>query len=218
MEIKCQSCGLEVSETFKFCPKCGNTLTEINSKASKHRRACDTFEKFKAKKSQQRATFFRGKTKTTAQKVKDVLISIGVMKYDRYCTNSSSAYTPVRGKSLPLKINMDANYAQFLTAALMKRKAYDQSFNEKLDWGIVYPDGQIASSLTGQPDRPFCLRAYKEDLGKNYSRIVLYICTETSDETNVRVEEDTFDRTGTFSDVKESQSMDVGSRQEMEIT
>ena len=219
MKIKCKNCDSEVSEGFQFCPKCGKTLTDMDTNASKPRRACDTFEKFKAKKSQQRATFFRGKTKNTAQKDKDVIINIGVMKYDRYCADSSTAYTPMRGKSLPLKINKDANYAQLLIAALTKRKAYDQSFNEKLDWDIVYPDGQSASSLPGQPDTPFCLSTYKEDLGKNYSRIALYLCTENSDENNESVEEDTFDRIGTScSDGKESQSnesIDMESREEM---
>ena len=190
MKIKCKNCDSEVSEGFQFCRKCGKTLTDMDTNASKPRRACDTFEKFKAKKSQQRATFFRGKTKNTTQKDKDVIINIGVMKYDRYCADSSTAYTPMRGKSLPLKINKDANYAQLLIAALTKRKAYDQSFNEKLDWDIVYPDGQSASSLPRQPDTPFCLSTYKEDLGKNYSRIALYLCTENLDENNESVEED----------------------------
>ena len=121
MKIKCKNCDSEVSEGFQFCPKCGKTLTDMDTNASKPRRACDTFEKFKAKKSQQRATFFRGKTKNTTQKDKDVIINIGVMKYDRYCADSSTAYTPMRGKSLPLKINKDANYAQLLIAALTKR-------------------------------------------------------------------------------------------------
>jgi hypothetical protein len=61
------------------------------SKPRRAARACDTFEKFKAKKSQQLATFFRGKTKNTAQKDKDVIINIVVMKYDRYCADSSTA-------------------------------------------------------------------------------------------------------------------------------
>ena len=97
------------------------------------------------------------------------------MKYDRNSVDPSNIYTPVRGKSLPLKINKHANYPQLLTAAIIKRKAYDQSFNEKQEWDIVYPDGKIASSLPGQPDPPFCLSDYKEDLGKNYSRIILYL-------------------------------------------
>ena len=148
--------------------------------------------------------------KNSTPKQKDVLINIGVMKYDPHCADSSNVYMPVRGKSLPLKINKDANYTQLLTAALMKRKAYDQSFNEKLDWNIVYPDRQNASSLPGQPDTPFCLSAYMEDHRKNYSRLVLYLCTENSDENDETVEEDTFDRTGSLSDMVMECRQDMG--------
>ena len=122
------------------------------------------------------------------------------MKYDRNSLDPSNNYTPVRGKSLPLKVSKDANYSQLLTAALIKRKAYDQSFNEKQDWDIVYPDGKIASSLPGKLESPFRLSDCKEDPGKNYCRITLYLCTENSDENDERVEEDTFDRIATSSD------------------
>ena len=97
------------------------------------------------------------------------------MKYDRNSLDPSNNYTPMSGKSLPLKISKDANYSQLLTAALIKRKAYDQSFKEKQDWAIVYPDGKIASNLPGQLESPFRLSDYKEDLGKNYSRITLSV-------------------------------------------
>ena len=81
---------------------------------------------------------------------------------------------------------------------------------KKLDWNIVYPDGQNASSLPGQPDTPFCLSDYKEDHRKNYSRLVLYLCTENSDENNETVEEDTFDRTGSLSDMVMECRQDMG--------
>ena len=100
MNGKCQNCESDVANEFKFCQKCGEKTTKMEINASKHRRACDTFEKFKAQKSQQRATLFRGKTKNSAPKQKDVLIYIGVMKYDPHCADCSNVYTPVRGKSL----------------------------------------------------------------------------------------------------------------------
>ena len=216
MNAKCQKCGAELDcSKFKFCPNCGNVLTNINVKESKgkdckRQRPCDTFEKFKARKSDQRATFFRGKTKKNNPKNDDVLINIGIMKYDHNSVDPSNIYTPIRGKSLPLKINKHANYPQLLTAAIIKRKAYDQSFNEKQKWDIVYPDGKIASSLPGQQDSPFCLSDYKEDLGKNYSRIILYLCTQNSlentIENNERVEEETFDHTGTASSVADERA------------
>ncbi len=78
--------------------------------------------------------------------------------------------------------------------------------------GILCTQGprQNASRLQGQPDTPFCLSAYKEDLGKNYSRLVLYLCTENSDENNETVEEDTFNHTGFLSDMVMECRQDMG--------
>ena len=54
-------------------------------------------------------------------------------------------------------------------------------------------------------DSPFCLSDYKEDLGKNYSQIILYLCTQNSLENTIEnnewVKEETFDRIGTASSV-----------------
>ena len=117
---------------------------------SSKRRAWDSFADFKSKKAEERALYFRdskgkGKRVRTSSSPKEVVINIGIVKHDPY----TLSITPFRGKSLPLKINKNANYSQLLIAAIVERKAYGQSFNDKLDWSIVYPDGQTVCSLTG---------------------------------------------------------------------
>ena len=105
------------------------------------------------------------------------LINIGLMKYVSFDTT-----TPVRGKSLPSKVNKDAKYAEVFSVTVTKREAYDKSFDTKLSWKLVYPDGQYyCLTLPGQEDQEFTLRKYKEDLGKPYNRITLYLCPEESD-------------------------------------
>ena len=60
---------------------------------------------------------------------------------------------------------------------------------------LVYPDGQLAITLPGQPDDEFTLRKYKEDLCKPFNRITLYLCPEepqqfdsdTEDESDTRI-------------------------------
>ena len=47
-----------------FCPKCGEMTTKMDTNASKHRRACDTFNV---------QHFFVEKQKNSTQKQKDVL-------------------------------------------------------------------------------------------------------------------------------------------------
>ncbi len=70
---------------------------------------------------------------------------------------------------------------KFFLWPLTKREAYDKSFNTKLSWNLVYPDGQLCSTLPGQAEEEFTVRKYKEDLGKPYNRITLYLCPEEPD-------------------------------------
>ena len=179
----CSGCGSRVEVTNKFCPSCGHKTVEKSEascqKNSKKDIKCLSFEQFAAKKRQERSTHFRTSTKTKV-KTKDAepfaLINIGLMKYI-----SADTTTPVRGKSLPLKVNKDAPYAEVFSLAVTKREAYDKSFNDKLSWNLVYPDGQLCVTLPGQAEQEFTVRKYKEDLGKPYNRITLYLCPEESD-------------------------------------
>lgn len=182
----CSACGSRLEATNTFCPSCGHKPLEKSEssyrKDEKKDIKCLGFEQFAAKKRQERSTHFRTSSKTKT-KSKDTepfaLINIGLMKYV-----SADTTTPVRGKSLPLKVNKDAPYAEVFSMALTKREAYDKSFDTKLSWNLVYPDGQLCSTLPGQAEQEFTVRKYKEDLGKPYNRITLYLCPEESDLVN----------------------------------
>ena len=39
--------------------------------------------------------------------------------------------TPIRGKTLPMKVRKDSGYAEVFTEALVKRQAHDQVFDSK---------------------------------------------------------------------------------------
>ena len=82
MNAKCQKCGSELDcSKFKFCPNCGNVLSNINVKESKgkdckRQRPCDTFEKFKARKERSTCHIFSWKHQKNNPKNDDVLIKI----------------------------------------------------------------------------------------------------------------------------------------------
>ena len=91
-----------------------STPVSASSEWSK-RRGSDSFADFKSKKTEERALYFRdgkgkGKRVRTSSSPKEVVINIGIMKDDPY----TSSITPVRGKSLSLKINKDENYSEVL--------------------------------------------------------------------------------------------------------
>lgn len=195
----CSACGIRLEAKNKFCSSCGQKVAEESEHSSKKGEKkdikCLSFEQFAAKKRQERSTHFRTSSKTKA-KSKDTepfaLINIGLMKYV-----SADTTTPVRGKSLPLKVKKDALYAEVFSMALTKREAYDKSFDPKLNWNLVYPDGQLCLTLPGQAEQEFTVRKYKEDLGKPYNRITLYLCPEEPDLVSSEdngYEDDQYDR------------------------
>ena len=98
-----------------------------------------------------------------------------------YCITqfvSPDVTIPIHGKTLPLKVKKDSSYSEVFAEALVKREAHDKAFDLKTSWKLVYPDGQLAITLPGQPDDEFTLRKYKEDLCKPFNRITLYLCPE----------------------------------------
>ena len=156
---------------------------------------CLSFKSYAAKKNEERSTHFRSSgSKKRGQKRKEedpfALINVGVMRFV-----SPDVTIPIRGKTLPLKVKKDSSYSEVFAEALVKREAHDKAFDLKTSWKLVYPDGQLAITLPGQPDDEFTLRKYKEDLCKPFNRITLYLCPEepqqfdsdTEDESDTRI-------------------------------
>lgn len=88
---------------------------------------------------------------------------------------SSGVFKPVRGKSLPLKVNKSASAQTVLDEALKKRRSYDRTFRNDKSYKLCFPDGSEVTTLSGTKEA-FTLEKYKEDLGKTYARISLFLC------------------------------------------
>ena len=106
----CHSCGVWRSQSHKFCPKCGVSLSSSSTSQ------VSTFKKFLNEKSKERQTSFKSKSKSKSKKMDEfVTITIGIS------SASSGVFKPVRGKSLPLKVNKRASAQTVLDEALKKR-------------------------------------------------------------------------------------------------
>ena len=88
---------------------------------------------------------------------------------------SCGVFKPVRGKSLPLKVKKHASAEAILDEALKKRSSYDRTFRNDKTYKLCFPDGSEVSTFPGTKE-PFTLEKYKEDLGKTYTRITLFLC------------------------------------------
>ena len=130
----------------KFCHSCGQKVeldTVSASETDKGATKCLSFKNYAAKKSDERSTHIRSSgSKKKGQKSKDedpfTLINVGLMRYI-----SPDVATPIRGKTLPLKVELFAE-------ALVKRQAHDKAFDSNTSWKLVYPDGQLAMTLPGE--------------------------------------------------------------------
>ena len=78
---------------------------------------------------------------------------------------------PVRGKRIPFRVSNRAPYTVIFSKAIEKWKEYQsQLYIEEEEYMLVYEDGTVEF---------FNLLRYHEEIGKDYKRIVLYLCTTT---------------------------------------
>ena len=90
----------------------------------------------------------------------------------------------VRGEKLLLKVKTTINYDDLKKKTIEKHSHHDQSFCGLEVYVLLYPNGKEALFLPGITSTRFKLDSYKEELGKPYFQIVLYLCS-TSEFDNV---------------------------------
>ena len=99
-----------------------------------------------------------------------VTVSIGLMRM------VENDLKPVWGKRLPIQVPKSASYARILGRGIEKWAAFDRKFDGEEDYVVLYEDGSHALCLPGQ-EEDFQLEKYKTELGKDYKRITMYLCT-----------------------------------------
>lgn len=111
--------------------------------------------------------------KTTAKdKEEEVAVAIGLMEFNE----KESKLKPVRGKRVMLRTSNRAPYADVCTQAEAKFKAYHSNcYKEGEEYRLLYESGKDAQFLPGTEF--FSLKRYREEIGKDYKSIVLYLCT-----------------------------------------
>lgn len=111
-----------------------------------------------------------------------MLIFIGLLKWNEKENNLK----PKRGKKVALQISNSAKSSLLRQKAEEKWKAYYRNlYNENQTYVLLYKDGQQVLFLPGTSE-VFTLKRYHEEIGKDYNRIYLYLCT-SDDYNNTRV-------------------------------
>ena len=179
----CSKCGCSLSSTFLFCPKCGaKTTTSRASSPGEQKFSLPKFKEFKAKKENERSSFsVRGKTPAKKRKVADevVTIHVGVINEEG---------NPKRAATIPLKIGSRASADDIRTAAVKKHTDFNQRFDDKATYKLVFRDGKEVKFIPGTDEEPFVLRRYKEESGFGYARIVLFLAALEHESDDIQLE------------------------------
>ena len=87
----------------------------------------------------------------------------------------------IRGSTLPLKVLPSIGAEELLRKGADKIVKFnsDLSLYGATSFALLYPDGTEVKCLPGGTE-PFTLQRYKEELGKSYNRITLYLCKKTA--------------------------------------
>ena len=180
----CSNCSQEVITGSRFCHKCGSEVGEMKNKSvadqtkipGPRANACAkrpvqsalTFNDFRKRKELSRSSQFKSKKK----KDEMVKITVGVMGVQKGELKSK------RGKRLPVIVSVNASSKDIIQAAVAKHQNHDRKFYVPKgpdDFTLLYPDGSEVKFIPGT-ETEFKLCDYKNDLGKSYPRIILFIC------------------------------------------
>ena len=108
----------------------------------------------------------------------DVTINIGLKRF------VNGEIKTVWGKRLPISICRNATYAQILQKGVEKWKVFDRNFNSEEKYVLLYDDGSCAQFMPGSFKFFFELEKYKTELGKEFKKITLYLCTSSDLESS----------------------------------
>ena len=128
---------------------------------------------FLKRKGDSRKEHFKTKKPKCANKegTKDVTINIGVMRY------VNGTLKTCKGRNLPVSVPPTATRDTILTRAVQKRVNHNRNMARGIKYALLYLDGTEVDTLPGT-STPFVLSKYKDELGKSYTRVTLYIATK----------------------------------------
>ena len=109
------------------------------------------------------------------RKEADVVINIGLMEWNE----NSGSLKPKRGKKLALRTSPLSTYSVLCPDAEEKWKNFHSNFyDSSKSYHLLCEDGTRALFLPGSEKELFTLKRYQEEMGRDFKRITLYLCTD----------------------------------------
>ncbi|XP_013411196.1 uncharacterized protein LOC106174263 [Lingula anatina] len=130
-----------------------------------------TFKKMREKRNTERNSFFTNKKSRFSMKDNEVNIRVGILIPKNGCLK------PFRGKTLKVTVRPSWTAEETLQACLAKHRAHNGHEMEEGGYCLTYDSGKVVEHLPeGNPPAKFTIRGYKEQIQKDWQRLVLYIC------------------------------------------
>ena len=117
------------------------------------------------------------------------------------------------GKRLPVTVPKNGTYAVILDKAVNKWQAFDRNFSNEEEHVLLSDDGRHAQFMPGGHKNFFNLLDYKNELGKDFKRITLYLCT-LSDHM---VAEGLIDPSSEVDDIAEDETASTSSMKQLDL-
>ena len=82
-----------------------------------------------------------------------------------------------RSSLLPVDVRKSDTASLVKNAAVNKQLAHNKKLRDldQIEWLLLYPDMDTVVNIPGSSER-FSVEKYKDELGRPYSRVNLYIC------------------------------------------
>lgn len=84
---------------------------------------------------------------------------------------------PIRVARHVISVSADSTPEVIVAAAVRQMSENDNKFDSSCSFSLHYPDGVPVVTLR-KTNEPFILSKYKNQLLKDYSKIVLYLCSK----------------------------------------
>ena len=151
-----------------------------------------SFEEFYEKREEDRQNGFKpprkkmrgshSKGQKSTEKSTNVEIKVGL------AAQTDGVIKLRRGKTQIITVNSLANKEDIMQKAKAKHASFDQSFDDTLQYSLLYPDFREVVNVPGTNEK-FQLSTYKQAIGKEFKRLTFYLIpvddfTDMSDESD----------------------------------
>eukprot|EP00794_Sanderia_malayensis_P016405 gene16405-18042_t len=200
-KIFCTQCGAKIKTvtTARYCSSCGKEITTASSPVSLSNLASTptapaprvrSFSELKKAKGTQWKTLLTKKKSDKDADGKDVQINIGLIEW----SDMAMKLKVKRGEKMMLAVSNTAPYFEIKKKALAKWSAFHSDvFEDTEEYILLLSNFEKAQFLPGAKAEFFTLKRYKEELGRDYNKITLFLCKQRDHNEYLHIESDSGD-------------------------